>query len=161
MIRVATPDDSAAIIALVVAARMFPENDTEILERMLKDYFERNINNGHGCIIDEEEDKAIAVAYYEPALATDRTWYLTMIGVQPDYQRQGRGKALLQYVENRLQASGQRMLVIETSGLPDYQYARIFYAKCGYEQEARIRGFWGTGDDKIVFRKVLNLGVTH
>jgi ribosomal protein S18 acetylase RimI-like enzyme len=46
--------------------------------------------------------------------------------------------------------------LVETSGLPKYDRARAFYTKCGYEEEARIRDFYTTGDDKIVFRKALN-----
>jgi ribosomal protein S18 acetylase RimI-like enzyme len=158
MIRPMTPDDAAGLIPLVVAAGMFPADETEILDKMLADYFDGKIDEGHTCIVDEQEGKLIGVAYYEPAPATDGTWYVTMIAVHPDYQGQGRGAALLRHVENALQASGQRVLLIETSATPTYAGTRKFYAKCGYQEEARIRDYWAAGDDMIVFRKELNAG---
>jgi ribosomal protein S18 acetylase RimI-like enzyme len=82
--------------------------------------------------------------------------YLYMIAVQPESQGRGYGTALLQYVENTLRTNSQRLLLVETSGLPKYERSRAFYGKCGYEEEARIRDFYTVGDDKIVFRKVLN-----
>ncbi|MDM9384726.1 GNAT family N-acetyltransferase [Chlorogloeopsis sp. ULAP01] len=147
MIRPTTPDDSVALIALAVAAGMFPANETEALGKVLADYFGGNLDDGHVWITDEEEGEPCGVAYYAPALMADRTWYLYMIAVHPDCQRQGRGAALLRYVENALLSSGQRLLLVETSGLPSYDRARAFYAKCGYEEEARIRDFYTAGDD--------------
>lgn len=44
----------------------------------------------------------LAVAYYEPVTATDRTWELTMIGVRRDLYRQGREAELLQHVKDDL-----------------------------------------------------------
>ncbi|WP_199305734.1 hypothetical protein [Pseudanabaena sp. FACHB-2040] len=49
------------------------------------------------------------------------------------------------------------MLPVETSRLPDFERTRAFCVKCRYE-EARIRALYTTGDDKVVFREVLNLG---
>jgi len=125
---------------------------------MMTDYFSDNQSDGHACVIDIENHQPLGVAYYEPALATDRSWYLTMIGVRRDQQGQGRGAALMSYVENILQTSGQRVLLVETSGLPGFALTRKFYLKCGYEEEARIRDYYAAGDDVIVFRKVLNVG---
>lgn len=87
---------------------------------------------------------------------TDRTWNLQLIAIHPNHQGQGRGAKLLGYVEQALMMHGGRMLLVETSGLPDFERTRRFYVKCGYEEEARIRDFYATGDDKVVFRKVLN-----
>lgn len=106
------------------------------------------------CVIDEDHGPQ-AVAYYEPAVATDRTWYLTMIAVQPGRQGQGRGAALLEHVENDLMARGQRLLLIETSGLPAFERTRTFYEKCGYHTEARVRDYYEPGDDMVLFRKAL------
>ncbi|HAZ47169.1 MAG TPA: GNAT family N-acetyltransferase [Cyanobacteria bacterium UBA11369] len=156
MIRPTTPDDSAALIALAVAAEMFPANETAALGKVLADYFGGKLDDGHVWVTDEEEGEPCGVAYYAPDLMADRTWYLYMIAVHPNYQRRGRGTALIQHVENALRSRGERLLLVETSGLPKYARARAFYTKCGFEPEARIRDFYAPGDDKVVFRKVLN-----
>ncbi|MFB2981825.1 GNAT family N-acetyltransferase [Microseira sp. BLCC-F43] len=156
MIRPTTPDDSAALIALAVAAGMFPANETEALGKVLADYFTGNLDDGHVWVTDEEEGEPCGVAYYAPDPMADRTWYLYMIAVHPDCQRQGRGTALIQHVENALRSRGERLLLVETSGLAKYDRARAFYINCGFEQEARIRDYWAAGDDKVVFRKALN-----
>lgn len=155
MIRPTIPADAAAIIALSVAAGIFPANETEALSKVLADYFGGNLDDGHRWVTDEEEGELHGVAYCAPDLMADRTWYLYMIAVRPDFQGRGRGTALMQHVETALRASGDRLLLVETSGLPNYECTRAFYAKCGYEKEARIRDFYAAGDDKVVFRKVL------
>ena len=75
--------------------------------------------------------------------------------MHPNYQKQGRGKALLLHVEQMLAERGERILLVETSGTEDFEYVREFYRKSGYEEEARIREFYAAGVDKIVFRKAL------
>jgi ribosomal protein S18 acetylase RimI-like enzyme len=156
MIRATIPPDAPAILALAVATGLFPADGTEALADMLAAYFNGKLGDRHQWVTDEEAGELRGVAYYAPDEMADRTWYLQMIGVLPNYQRQGRGAGLIQSVEKALRTSGQRLLLVETSGLPAYDRTRMFYQKCGYEQEARIRDFWTTGDDKIVFRKVLN-----
>jgi ribosomal protein S18 acetylase RimI-like enzyme len=157
MIQPAISEDSEAIIRLAVAAEMFAENETEELRQVLADYFSGDTDEGHVWVTDKQEGKLRGVAYYAPALMADRTWYLYMIAVRPDCQGQGYGTALLRHMENALQTNSQRLLLVETSGLPKYERSRAFYRKCGFEKEARIRDFYTAGDDKIVFRKVLNV----
>ena len=50
---------------------------------------------------------------------------------------------------------GERVLLVETSGLPGFERTRAFYRKLGYDEEARIRDFYQAGEDKVVFRKAL------
>ena len=98
----------------------------------------------------------MGVAYCEPERMTDKTWNLQLIAFHPNYQGQGRGVKLLLHVEQALKERGGRMLLVETSGLPSFVRTWNFYRKCGYEEEARIRDFYTTGEDKIVFRKLLS-----
>ncbi|MEG5000657.1 hypothetical protein [Microcoleus sp. B4-D4] len=53
-------------------------------------------------------------------------------------------------------ARGGRVLLVETSGLPEFDRVRSFYRKCGYDEKARIRDFCKAGDDKIVYRKAID-----
>lgn len=46
-----------------------------------------------------------------------------------------------------------RTLIVDTSSMDDYAQARAFYRRQGLVEEARIRNFYGPGDDKVTFWK--------
>ncbi|NJK49045.1 GNAT family N-acetyltransferase [Candidatus Gracilibacteria bacterium] len=155
MIRSTTPEDMTALIALADATGLFPPSGLELLRQMLSDSLGGNSDTDTFWITDDD-NVPVGVAYCELERMTNRTWNLQLIAIHPDRQGQGRGAKLLRYVEQALMVRGGRMLLVETSGLPDFEGIRAFYVKCGYKEEARIRDFYATGDDKVVFRKVLN-----
>ncbi len=101
------------------------------------------------------DGKPVAVAYCAPEPMTHGTWNLLLIAVHPDSQGRGCGAAILRHVEQILTENGQRLLLVETSGLAGFENTRGFYRKLGFDQEARIRDFYQAGEDKIVFRKAL------
>jgi GNAT superfamily N-acetyltransferase len=154
MIRPTTPDDRTALMAIADAIGFQPK-EVEELSEMLADYFSGDSDSAHFWLTDDDNGP-VGVAYCEPERMTNQTWNLQLIAIRPDRQGQGRGATLLRYVEQTLTARGARILLVETSGLPDFDRTRVFYAKCDYEEEARIRDFYATGDDKVVFRKVLS-----
>ncbi|MCG8366026.1 MAG: GNAT family N-acetyltransferase [Pseudanabaenales cyanobacterium] len=119
---------------------------------MLANYFGGDSNSAHFWITDDDNGP-VGVAYCAPERMTNGTWNLLFIAVRPDRQGQGRGAALLRYVEQTLTAQGARLLLVET--LASLERTRAFYCKCGYDEEARIRDFYEAGADKIVYRKVL------
>jgi ribosomal protein S18 acetylase RimI-like enzyme len=154
MIRLTTPDDTTALIALAEATGLFDPDQTEDLAQMLDQHFSGETEN-YDLWFTDDENGLVGVAYVAPERMTEGTWNLYLIAVHPDRQRQGRGKALLEYVEQMLAERGERVLLVETSGLENFEYVRAFYRKSGYDEEARIREFYKAGDDKIVFRKAL------
>ncbi|MFB9991623.1 GNAT family N-acetyltransferase [Deinococcus oregonensis] len=154
MIRPMIPEDSSAATQLVVLAGLFSAEETELVQSLLTDYFAANEAAGHGCFVDDD-DGIVGIAYYAPKAATDRTWELLMLAVKPGDQGRGRGAALVGTVEQTLQATGQRLLVIETSATAAYDRTRIFYRQCGYEEEAKVRDYFAAGDDMVIFRKAL------
>jgi ribosomal protein S18 acetylase RimI-like enzyme len=154
MIRLTTPDDTIALIALAAASGLFDPNQTDDLAQMLDKHF-RDRNETQDIWLTDDDNEPVAIAYIAPERMTEGTWNLYLIAVHPDRQKQGRGKALLSYVEQMLMERGERILLVETAGTDDFEYVREFYRKNGYEQEARIREFYTAGVDKIVFRKAL------
>jgi ribosomal protein S18 acetylase RimI-like enzyme len=166
VIRLATPEDSRFVTDVGVATGMFPADDTAVTDGMMAAYFAGKRDEGHLCLIDETEPfgggaaEQVAMAYIEPVRATDGTWELLMIAVDPRHQGAGRGSALVKHLEHTLAARGQRLLLVQTSGDHGYARTRAFYVRCGYEQGARLRDYYATGVDMVLFRKEL-LPVKH
>ncbi len=154
MIRSANSDDKTALMALAEAIALFEANELDEMSGMLSEYFDGNLGNEHFWIADDDNGIQ-AAAYYAPEMLAGGTWNLYFIGVQPNCQGKGRGTLLLRYVEQHLKERGERLLLVETSGLDSFEQTRTFYRKNGYEQEARIRDYYKAGEDKIIFRKAL------
>jgi GNAT superfamily N-acetyltransferase len=156
MIRVVEPEDKLALIALAEATGLFGPAQRDELEGMLSAYFDGSLGDGHTWIA--SYDGGIdAAAYFAPEMMTEGTWNLYFIGVHPDRQGNGLGSALLRHIEQWLRERGERMLLVETSGVDGFEQTRDFYRKNSYEEEARIRDFYSAGDDKVVFRKLLGV----
>ena len=95
----------------------------------------------------------VGFCYTVPEDLTDGTWNMLAVAVHPDFQGSGLGTALVQAAEQRLRSKGQRILLVDTSSTDDFALTRQFYARNGYEEDARIRDFWSAGDHKVIFRK--------
>ena len=159
MIRPAQPSDTAAVVQLAISSGLFAEDEAEVVRTLMDDFFARTMADGHGCLVDMDDDLdgdvAAGVAYFQPVAATDGTWTLLMIAVRAEQQGQGRGSVLLSEVENQLRRQQQRLLLVETSGVPDFALTRAFYDKAGYGVEARVRDYYAAGDDMVLYRKAL------
>ena len=127
-IRPITPDDMAALKAVIDATGLFPSH---LLDDMLAGYFDGDAGSDEIWLTDDDGGP-VAVASCAPERMTLGTWNLYLIAVHPERQGQGRGGALLRHVEQALAARGERVLLVETSGLPSFERTRTFYRKCGY-----------------------------
>ena len=104
-----------------------------------------------------DNDIPIAIAYYAPEKLTEGTYNLYLIAIHKGHQGMGMGAEIMAYIENNLRECGARILIVETSGLPEFELTRAFYKKCNYNREAVIRDFYKEGEDKVVFWKKLRV----
>ncbi|MGR3433581.1 MAG: GNAT family N-acetyltransferase [Shimia sp.] len=105
------------------------------------------------------EDGAVrGLAYCAPERMPDGTWNLLALGVAAEAQGRGIGRGLIAAVEAAVAAVGGRLLLIETLADPGFARQRRIYARYGFEEEARIRDFYGPGQTKVTFRKVVEGG---
>ena len=98
----------------------------------------------------ERTDRLIGYACFGATPATEGTYDLYWLAVDPAAQGRGTGTALVRAVEEKLLDRGARLLVVETSSRPDYEGTRRFYARSGYTEAARVRDFYAPADDRIV-----------
>lgn len=142
--------DLSSLKRVIAANELF---SPQMLDEMTASYFEGKSDTE--LWLTYEETEPVAVAYCSPEKMTEGTWNLYLIAVHPDYQGKGCGKKIVRYLENLLKNKSARILLVETSSLPEFTATQQFYLKCGFEKEARVRDFYQAGEDKIVFRKAL------
>ena len=147
--------DRDDILATIVGSGLFDEPGIAEIAPMLDAYLAEAGDVRDAWLAVERDGSIVAAASYAPEPITDGSWNLKLIAVRRDAHRVGIGRALLRYIEEDLAARRQRILLVETSGVATFKATRGFYRACGYHEEARIRDFYATGDDKIVFRKRL------
>jgi ribosomal protein S18 acetylase RimI-like enzyme len=151
-IRLATQNDALAVDRLSRATGL--SDGDEELDRL------EPLDDEHTWIVLENDSQSvIGAAYFGPESHSDRVWNLYFLAVDPQHQGGGLGSALVAWAEENLRDRGEdvaKLVLIETSSLEGFAATRAFYQKVGYGEEARVREYYGPGDDKVVFWKMLN-----
>ena len=143
--------DLPTLKEVIESNELFP---SELLDGMIEPYFAAADSTDIWLTL-EVDQRPVLVAYCAPERMTQGTYNLYLIAVHKDHQGQGLGARAMAYIEEMLRQLGNRILIVETSGLPDFELTRRFYQKIGYTQEAVIREFCQAGEDKVVFWKKL------
>ncbi len=154
MIRPATLADAPAVTQLVIAAKMFSQEEATFVPELFADFLSSPKDDRHGLVVLDEQG-LLGVAYWRPVDMANGVVDLTMIAVDPAAQGRGFGRALMRHAEAQVRQAGQRLLLVQTSGTEQYAGTRRFYAALGYDEEARVRDYWSAGDDLVMFRLAL------
>lgn len=142
-----------SILKLAQEALYFEEAELTELSSDIDSWLFRDERNQSQWIGYFEDGVLVGAAYTVPERFTDRAWNLLFIGVSPTHQGHGIGTKLLQHIQSQLQITQQRLLLVETLSIPEFEGARKFYNAKGFEKLATISNFYYEGGDKIVFGK--------
>ncbi len=156
-IRRATEADIDKIKQIAVDTKMFEPDDVGFFDEMVTGFLDGTMHDNH-WLVAEHDSTVVGAAYYAPEPFADRMWNVYFISVAPDHQSHGTGGALLDRIEHELRAAGSdhaRVLIVETSSTDQYARTRAFYRRHRYDEEARVREFYGPDDHKVVFWKSL------
>ncbi len=82
------------------------------------------------------------------------TFDLYWMAVDPSVQGRGIGTALMEAMEQDLPPDA-RLVMIDTSGRPDYAPTRAFYVARGYRIVAQVPDFYAPGDDQVILQKTI------
>lgn len=149
-IRMLAATDTAGVEHVLETSGLFPP---DLLGPMVAPYLDRTARDI--WLAATRANSIVGFAYAAPERMTDGTWNLLAIAVDKVAQGQGIGRQIVAHLEQMLQAQIQRLLLVETSGLADYDDTRRFYRTIGYAEVARIPDFYQAGEDKLVFCKAL------
>ena len=153
-IRPMDPKDKPVIMRLLRAIPEFEPDEVTVAEEVIDSYLRDPVGSGY-LIVVAEDPEIVGYVCYGPTPLTHGTWDLYWIAVSPENQGHGIGKALMLYVEDRIETARGRLVLIETSSKADYEKTRGFYQARGYAEACRIQDFYAPGDDKVVLQKKL------
>jgi GNAT superfamily N-acetyltransferase len=128
------------------------ETALEIADETLEKGTERS---GYYWLRATDEDGVIAFANYGKNAFSTHSWDLYWIAVHQNSRNKKLGTVMLKAIEDDVREQGGKILWIETSGRPLYASTEGFYRKNGYQLAASLKDFYGPGDPKQIYSKVL------
>lgn len=150
-----SPGDPAAIEQLVRETGFFTAEEIAIARELADDGFTNGPASHYRFVIAARDGELLGYACFGPVPCTQWSWDLYWIAVRPGSQGKHLGRELIEITEKAVRAAGGTRLYAETSSREQYGPTRAFYARRGYEVVARYPEFYGPGDDKVVYGKVV------
>jgi ribosomal protein S18 acetylase RimI-like enzyme len=115
-----------------------------------------NPSSDYRILVREDGGEVLGYACFGPTPMTQGCFDLYWLAVAQEARGRGVGGELLLAVEEELRLVGGRLIRVETAGLDAYQATRRFYERSGYAEVARIRDFYWTGNDLLIYAKYLS-----
>ncbi|HOV37919.1 MAG TPA: GNAT family N-acetyltransferase [Spirochaetales bacterium] len=153
LIRPFTLEDRSPILTILDQTSMFTPEEIEVARELIDAWLFEPGQKDYILYTAEGENQVLGYVCYGPTPATEGTFDLYWIAVDPRFQREGVGKQLLTFTENQVRETNGRLLIIETSSQEKYAPTRAFYERNNYILEAHIRDFYRRGDDRLIYVK--------
>ncbi len=151
------PEDRDRVGRVLTSSGYFRPDEIAVGLELVDEYLAKGTASGyHFLIADFPDDPCAGYTCYGPTPCTLWSFDLYWIAVREDRRGSGLGRRLMTVAEERIAAMGGRRIYIETSGTAFYRPTHGFYHRTGYHLEARVAEFYGPGDDKLIFVKVVD-----
>jgi D-alanine-D-alanine ligase len=160
-------EDAAAVRDIVSSTGFFHDFEVDVAVELVEQRLARGLASEYYFLFadDPATGRTIGYACFGPIACTQGSFDLYWIAVHQEVQKRGLGGRLLAAAESMMRdrlpgpdgraIAPARRVYIETSSQPKYKPTQAFYERCGYVEEARLKGYYAAGDDKIVYVKAL------
>jgi ribosomal-protein-alanine N-acetyltransferase len=149
LIRCYTDDDFAAACALNGMGRNEPYAGAVFIRQAGALY-------GSTFLCAVCDDLVCGYAIGAPVTGGSAAAWVIRLGVLPSHRGRGVARALMQALEERVEAAGIPVLLLSVH--PDNRPARSLYDSLGYMVTETVCGYFGEGEDRLIMKKVLNTG---
>ena len=155
IVRKTVEEDREAIMKAIVDTDFFRHNEVSIALEVLDASLKCSEDGEYQSYTAELDGAVVGWVCFGHTPCTVATYDIYWIVVSPSCQGKGVGKVLMEHAEKLIGEKGGKVIVVETAGRAVYEPTRQFYLKRNYIEEARLKGFYAEGDDKVVYIKRL------
>ncbi len=153
------PSDVAAVKRITGGSGFFNAEEVAIAQELVRERLKNGTASGYFFVFADQgprgKETVAGYSCYGPIGGTADSHDFYWIAVDDRIRGGGIGRALVKETEKGIAALGGRRVYVETSSRKLYEPTRAFYRACGYREETRLKDFYGKGDSKVFFVKVL------
>jgi ribosomal protein S18 acetylase RimI-like enzyme len=146
--------DIPALTAILRATEVFSDDECAIALELMNAVVNDPAQKDYVIFVAADgDDNAEGYVCIGPTPATQGTFDLYWIAVDPRCYGKGTAGVLIRTAEEYICAHHGTLVIVETSSTGKYARTRAFYIKEGYAELARIRQYYKPDDDLIVYGK--------
>jgi D-alanine-D-alanine ligase len=149
------PSDPRSVREITESAGFFFPEEIDTAVELVEERLAKGTSSGYLFFFAERGGRTVGYSCFGPIACTKSSFDLYWIAVHADTRGQGLGRILLEESEKAIHRIGGTRVYVETSSRPLYEPTRGFYLKRGYREEARLADFYGPGDAKVMYVKVV------
>ena len=154
-IRPLTVKEKSSVMRILQTTPEFLPPEVVIAEELIDAFLEDEKTSGYYIYIAEHDGEIAGYVCYGNTPLTEATWDLYWIAVANNKQGFGIGRSLMKHAEDDIRRIGGRLVMVETSGKPEYNKTRRFYDSMNYQKVCQIPDYYAPGDDLVLFSKRL------
>jgi GNAT superfamily N-acetyltransferase len=147
--------DKPPIMNILQNTPEFKPIEVTVAGELIDSYLDNGKKSGYTLLVAEEDGIIYGYVCFGDTPLTEGTWDVYWIAVMHESQGKGIGRGLMAATELSIASQQGRLILIETSSIPEYEKTRRFYHGIGYSIVCRVPDFYTIGDDKIIFEKRL------
>jgi ribosomal protein S18 acetylase RimI-like enzyme len=148
-------DDREPIRGLLVETDVFTDEEVAIALELIDIVLEKPDQKDYVIYVYDEGKDVLGYYCVGPTPATQSTFDMYWIATRHSIHGRGIGSALDDHATHLIKSKGGKLVIAETSSRPKYTKTRQFYVTRGYTELARIRDYYRSGDDLVVYGKYL------
>ena len=150
-IREMTAADIPAILSLLEASGAFRPAEVSVAREVLCHAAAGFGVGPYASFVADCRGQILGWVCHSETACTEGTFDIHWLAVAPACQGHGIGMQLALSAIGDIAQRGGRLVLVETSGRPDYSGTRAFYEKLGFREMSRVAHFYAAGDDKVVY----------
>jgi len=154
-IRLLRREDREPIRRLLVETEVFTDEEIAIALELIDVVLDKPDQKDYIISVYDEGDEVWGYYCIGPTPATEATFDMYWIAVKPAIHGKGIGTKLDEHAVDFIKSRGGKLVIAETSSRPMYAKTRQFYIARRYTELARIRDYYRSGDDLVVYGKYL------
>jgi ribosomal protein S18 acetylase RimI-like enzyme len=152
-IRPLTVKEKASVMHLLQTTPEFLPPEVIIAEELIDAFLEDTETSGYYIYVAELDGEIAGYICYGNTPLTEATWDIYWVVVAHDKQGFGIGRILMKHAEDDIKKMHGKLIMVETSGKPEYNKTRRFYDTLNYQRVCQIPDYYAPGDDLVLYSK--------